>query len=200
MEKKQSDNTGYWSDEMKKDFVNAPHWSMERWVSVLEKGGGQNRRFQYCLNPNYPHFLCFRAIQGHSGEACSGNAPIDPALQRNVLVTKGFHQICISHRKRKRKEIISEQRTDTRWFQHCDGQASRIFTIVNPMDDNQDGIGETLCDLSQARIAPYKNTWKLLSGYSILVQFEARSKKRTAILSNNSKRSSSRRHMACRVH
>ena len=26
--------------------------------------------------------------------------------------------------------------------------------------DNQDGFGETLCDLSQARIAPYKNTWK----------------------------------------
>ena len=26
--------------------------------------------------------------------------------------------------------------------------------------DNQDGLGETQCDLSQARIAPYKNTWK----------------------------------------
>ena len=28
--------------------------------------------------------------------------------------------------------------------------------------DNQDGSGETLCDLSQARIAPYTNTWKRL--------------------------------------
>ena len=36
-----------------------------------------------------------------------------------------------------------------------------FFTIVNPMD-NQDGLGETLCDLSQARIAPYKNTSKRL--------------------------------------
>ena len=26
--------------------------------------------------------------------------------------------------------------------------------------DNQDGLGETLCDFSHARIAPYKNTWK----------------------------------------
>ena len=26
--------------------------------------------------------------------------------------------------------------------------------------DDQDGLGETLCHLSQARIAPYKNTWK----------------------------------------
>ena len=30
---------------------------------------------------------------------------------------------------------------------------------MNPMD-NQDGPEETLCDLSQARIAPYRNTWK----------------------------------------
>ena len=34
-----------------------------------------------------------------------------------------------------------------------------FFTVVNPMD-NPDGLGDTLCDLSQARIAPYKNTWK----------------------------------------
>ena len=34
-----------------------------------------------------------------------------------------------------------------------------FFTVVNPMD-NQDGLGETHCDLSKARIAPYKNTWK----------------------------------------
>ena len=30
-----------------------------------------------------------------------------------------------------------------------------FFTVVNPMD-NQDGFGETLCYLSQARIGPYK--------------------------------------------
>ena len=38
------------------------------------------------------------------------------------------------------------------------GRQAVFFTILNPMD-NQDGLGETLCDLSQARIAPYKNTW-----------------------------------------
>ena len=37
------------------------------------------------------------------------------------------------------------------------GRQAVFFTIVNPMD-NQDGLGETLCDLSQARLAPYKNT------------------------------------------
>ena len=39
------------------------------------------------------------------------------------------------------------------------GRQAVFFTVVNPMD-NQDGLGETLCDLSQAEIAPYKNTWK----------------------------------------
>ena len=39
------------------------------------------------------------------------------------------------------------------------GRQAVFFTVVNPMD-NQGGSGETPCDLSQARIAPYKNTWK----------------------------------------
>ena len=83
--KKSSDNTGYWSDEMKKHFVNAPHWSMCKWISVLAKGGGQEKRFQYCLNPNYPHqFLYLRAIQWHSGST------INPALKDNVLLPEWF--------------------------------------------------------------------------------------------------------------
>ena len=44
------------------------------------------KRFQYCLNPNTSNqFLYFRAIQRHSGD----NA-IDPVLQDNVLLPKGF--------------------------------------------------------------------------------------------------------------
>ena len=35
--KKLSDDTGYWSDEMKKQIANAPHWSIEKWVSLLAK-------------------------------------------------------------------------------------------------------------------------------------------------------------------
>ena len=41
--KKQSDNTGYWSYEMKKDFVNVPNWSIDTWRSVLAKGGRQKK-------------------------------------------------------------------------------------------------------------------------------------------------------------
>ena len=38
------------------------------------------------------------------------------------------------------------------------GRRVVFFTVVSPMD-NQDCPGETLCDLSLARIVPYKNTW-----------------------------------------
>ena len=83
--KKLSDDTGYWSDEMKKQFANIPHWSIHKWISVLVKGGGQKKRFQYCVNPNDPQkFLYLRAIQGHSGST------INPALQDNVLLPEGF--------------------------------------------------------------------------------------------------------------
>ena len=47
--KEQFDNTQCWSEEMK-DFVNVPHWSMEKWMSDLAKGGGHKERIQQCLN------------------------------------------------------------------------------------------------------------------------------------------------------
>ena len=70
----------------KKNFDGAWQWSLGDWTSKLAKGGGAKKRFQYCLNPNSSNqFLYVRAIQGHSGESV-----IDPALQDNVLLPKGF--------------------------------------------------------------------------------------------------------------
>ena len=61
---KLSDDTGCWSDETMQQFVNTPHWSLDKWISVLAKGGGQKKRFQCCMNSNYSHKnLYFRAIQ-----------------------------------------------------------------------------------------------------------------------------------------
>ena len=39
------------------------------------------------------------------------------------------------------------------------GRQAVFFTTVNPMEDGY-GLGETPCDLTKPRIAPYKNTWK----------------------------------------
>ena len=84
--KKQFEIVECCSVERKKEFVNAPsHLPIDKWISVLAKGGGQKKRFQYCLNPNHPYqFLYLRAIQGHSG------SKINPALQDNVLLPEGF--------------------------------------------------------------------------------------------------------------
>ena len=60
------------------------------------------------------------------------------------------------------------------------GRYAVFFTVVDPMNDEQ-GLKETVFDLSQARIAPYKNTWKHPQKYRKLVLFITRSRKRTAI-------------------
>ena len=139
---------------MKKQFANIPHWSIHKWISVLVKGGGQKKRFQCCVNPNYPQkFLYLRAIQGHSGST------INLALQDNVLLPEGVTEYIYHVGKGKEWRSIVNHGLIPGGVSLRTGRQAVFFTVVNLMD-NQDGIGETLCDLSQARIAPYKNTWK----------------------------------------
>ena len=113
--------------------------------------------FQYCLNPNYPHqFLYVRAIQGHS------RSTIKLTLQEdNVLLPEGFTEyICHVGNGKELRSIVNHGLFPGGVSLRTGRQA--VFFVlhyVNPMD-NQDGLGETQCDLSQARIAPYKNTWK----------------------------------------
>ena len=69
----------------------APHWSAQKWIDVLAKGGGQKKRFQCCLKPNEPERLVhLRGIQGRSRKTLYGNAPIDPVFQDNVLLAMNF--------------------------------------------------------------------------------------------------------------
>ena len=67
------------AERFRSRFASTSHWSVEAWISFLAKGGGQKKRFQYCLNPNSCEY--FFEIQGHSGGAF-----MDPALQDNVLL------------------------------------------------------------------------------------------------------------------
>ena len=119
----------------------------------MAKSGGQKKRFQYCLNPNYPHqLLYFRAIQGHSGST------INPALQDNVLLPKGFTEYIYHVRNGKELRSIVYHGLIPGKVSLKTGREAVFFTVVNPMD-NQDGLGETLCDLSQRRIAPFFSSW-----------------------------------------
>ena len=102
--------------------------------------------------------LYIRAIQCHSGKAYSGNAPIDPALQDNVLLTQDFTKYVRHIGSGKELKSIVNNGLIPGGFSTKTGRQAVFFT-VNPMDDMQ-GLGETFCDLSKARIAPYKNIWK----------------------------------------
>ena len=151
--KKQSENTWYWSDEMKKHSVNAPNWSILQ-MDISSGKKWTEKKVQYCLNPNYPHqCLCLRAIQGHSGST------INPALQDNVLLPEDFTEYMhhVGNGKVLRSTVIHGLIPGGVSLKT--GRQAVFFTVVNPMH-NQDGLGETLCDLSQARIAPYRKTWK----------------------------------------
>ena len=58
-------------------------WPVQGWINFLAKGGGQTKKFQYCLNPSSSeHFLYFRAIQRHPKGTL-----LDPTLQDNVVLT-----------------------------------------------------------------------------------------------------------------
>ena len=83
---KLSKDLRYWPNEVKQDLKMAPHWSAQKWIDVLAKGG-QKKRFQYCLKPDEPERLLYlRALQGHSRKAHAGNAPIVPP---SMFVTLG---------------------------------------------------------------------------------------------------------------
>ena len=103
------------------------------------------------MNPNDAlKFLYCRAIQGHSGSTTN------PASHDNVLIPEGFTEFIFCH-VGKGKELRSI--VNHGLIQYMQTSQAVSFTVVNPRD-NQDGLGETLCDLSKARIVPYKNTWK----------------------------------------
>ena len=59
------------------------------------------------------------------------------------------------------------------------------------------GMGETPRDVTKPRIAPFKNSWKRLQDTVFLVQFEARSRERLAILPNTVACSRSLQHTIC---
>ena len=148
--------------KQKKKISMAPYWSAEKWVDVLSKGGGQKRRFQYCLQPDNPgRLLYFRAIQGHSGRAYSGNARINPALQDNVVLPKDITKFVYHVGNGNELRSIVRNGLVPGGFSTKTSRYAVFFTVVEPMDDEQ-GLRETFCDLSKARIAPNKNTWKPL--------------------------------------
>ena len=71
-------------DYLQNHFVHSLHWSGEKWKSIMSRGGGNKKRFQYCTDSS-GEILYLRALQGHSGRNL-----VDPSFQDNVLILNGF--------------------------------------------------------------------------------------------------------------
>ena len=143
----------------------------------MARGGGAKKIFQHCVNPNSSkQFLYIRATQGHSGDNV-----VDPALQDNVLLPKGFteylHHVgnaneLISHKKKwinSRRNKPQERKTSG-LLHYSEDDGGRIWHWRNSMQSDE---------AKDRAIQDYLET---SSKYGILVHFEARPKEMSAIL------------------
>ena len=117
------------------------------WITFLAKGGGPNKRFQKCLNPDSSrHFLYFRAIQFKDIQEVIS---FYLELQDTVLLSEDFTEY-IYH-----IGNISEMHSIIRGGLIPGGRSlkrdrqSVFFTTVSPMDDDQ-SMEDILGDLDKA--------------------------------------------------
>ena len=135
-------------------FPNSVYWSIRTWIDHLQRGGGQKKRFQYCTDSTREETLYLRAIRGHSGEN-----PMDPSLQDNVLIPDNFfeyiyhvgcsfnlHSIITSG-------LIAGGKMSSRDRQPV------FFTPVNPLATRCQEKKEV--DLTKPRFAAYKQQWRV---------------------------------------
>ena len=163
------------------------------YLFVFESTG---RTVQYKLNAQSlrivsktnKHFLYFRAIQGQSGGTL-----VDLTLQDNVLLPDDFaeyiYHVGNAH------DMHSIIQADAR-KKAQEGQAGSVFHCVNPMYANQ-YLEEVQYDLDKPRITVYIKYLERSPKYMKLVQSEARSKKRIAVLSNSIARTRSFHRTSC---
>ena len=151
-----------WSDchDMNRIFLRKPRehsqWSLNDWVSCGKwRTEEPTKKFQNCLNPNSSrHISYLRAIQGHSR-----NVVLDPELQENVLVPKGFTEYIYHvgnanyvHWVMRSGLILGKPSLER-------GRQSVFFITMNPMEDEY-CMEETPCDLTKPRVVPFNNTWQ----------------------------------------
>ena len=138
-------------DYLQNHFVHSRHWSDEKWKSIMAKGGGNKKRFQYCTDSS-GEILYLRALQGHSGRNL-----IDPTLQDNVLIrtisSYIYHVGCAINL----HSIINSGLIPG--GQNLSKRQTVFFLRVNPMDKEHKDP-ETI-DLKAPRLAQYMQTaWK----------------------------------------
>ena len=121
-----SEDSRYWSEEIKEKVSTAPYWSAEKWIDILSQGGGQKKRFQYCLNQSVQENSCtfepFKVI-------------LDPALEDNVLLPMDFTKYVYHVGNGKELRSTEQNGLVPGGFSTKTGRHAVSFTVVNPMDD-----------------------------------------------------------------
>ena len=168
-------------DDLRNKFEHSPYLPDEMWKSKMTGGGGNKKIFQYCTDPSGQEILYLRGLQGHSGRN-----PIDPSLQDNVLIPNHFFQYiyhigcAVNLHSIANSGFIAGGQNSSRKRQTV------FFTAVNPMDKEHKDPYKL--DLTQPRLAWYKQkTWKR-HRHSVLGRYAACSTKKIQVLSNKIKR------------
>ena len=127
-------------------------YQLSQWEEDLRKD------FQYCVNPNSPNqFLSFEQFKNIQEIML-----LISCIARQCTVTERTHRV---HLPRRERELVEFSIIGNGWIPGGKslkrGRQAVFFSTANPMEDVHD-IKEIPCDLSNPRIAPYKNTWKRL--------------------------------------
>ena len=163
-------------DDLRNKFEHSQHWSDDMWKSKMAGGGGNKKRFQYCIDSSGQEVLYLRALQGHSGRNS-----IDASLQDTELIPNDFFEyIChigcaINLHSITNSGLIAGGQNSSRERQTV------FFTAVNPM--NKDHRDPQELDLTKPRLASYKQKWKKAPGYGVLGRYTACSTERIELLS-----------------
>ena len=133
--------------------MHSQYWSAELWKSTMARGGGNNKRFQYCTDSSGQEILYLRALQGHSGRN-----PVDPLLQDNVLIPNNFLEYVYHIGCAAKSHSITNSGLIP-GGQNLSKRQTIFFLPVDPMD--QEHKDPETIDLGAPRLARYMHkAWK----------------------------------------
>ena len=164
-------------EHLQNQFPQIQYWSDDRWKACLAAGGGAKRRYQYC-NDDSGTIVYFRTFQ-----RLSGHNLIDPSLQENVAIQRGFfqqiyHVGCAFNL----HSIINNGSTPG--GQNSSKRQTVFFLPIDPRDKGRKDLEKI--DLSVSRRAQYlHNALEETSRRGILGRCWSCDSKRIDILSNS---------------
>ena len=119
----------------------------------MQGRGGNNKIFQYCVDPSGQGIPYLRALQGHAGRN-----PIDPSFQDNVLIPNNFFEYiyhigcAVSVHSITNAGLIAGGQNSGKERQTV------FFTTVDPLIKNHKDPQEV--DLTKPRFASCRRKWK----------------------------------------